>query len=516
MCDPAFPRPELDLRNWGSVTNMKKILGLVCIILGVGLAIAQFRQEPSATSNDKGNKLTRHSAPVVLFGIGIRLLLAGGSAGSISLSLPKRSGPRDISTGLRGGPNTFASNPAQLDLNYAHWLAANPRHIIFHATIIFAGLVLLFIKWQAGAVLLIVDGLTLWRTRQDMRGKFFRGDVCPGVVLSAEQGLVAILTDLKAAANVARPAIKILKQPLHRIKVYALQDGMRVAAVAEYYGKAQETTWKNFFPEVIPCSVHDAAENQRVLDSIPEAQWQSLDVSLARIPVTTPGLYRLWGENLAADVQAAVPWLHRRPVQIGLIVFAVLGGLIILMQASVRWNERSREQRAQADQVRGNVNPPAQSVPQPAGRATMDLGGKIVTVTNNNGLVLHDITLIRATPTFLTYSAGGQEQRIPLAALPVEFLESLGLPNEWSSYRTGSHAAPPRESRHETQTPAALNQNVTGAYKPGQKIYANWAGRWISGTVIEPFGIGMSYRVQLVDPRFKYPMVLSTNLLRPQ
>jgi hypothetical protein len=63
MCDPAFPRPELDLRNWGSVTNMKKILGLVCIILGVGLAIAQFRQEPSATSNGKGNKLTRHSAP---------------------------------------------------------------------------------------------------------------------------------------------------------------------------------------------------------------------------------------------------------------------------------------------------------------------------------------------------------------------------------------------------------------------------------------------------------------------
>ncbi len=66
--------------------------------------------------------------------------------------------------------------------------------------------------------------------------------------------------------------------------------------------------------------------------------------------------------------------------------------------------------------------------------------------------------------------------------------------------------APPRASPG--QAP------VTALYKAGQRIQARWAGTWISGTVIEPLG-PFSYRVQLNDPRFPTPIVLSTNLLRP-
>lgn len=67
-------------------------------------------------------------------------------------------------------------------------------------------------------------------------------------------------------------------------------------------------------------------------------------------------------------------------------------------------------------------------------------------------------------------------------------------------------SAPPRASPGQAPVPAL--------YKAGQRIQARWAGSWISATVIEPLG-PFSYRVQLNDPRFPTPIVLSTNLLRP-
>lgn len=511
-------------RRVASCQSMKKIFGLICIIGSIALGVAMFKQQAGDSSDNKGNKVTRHSAPVVLLVLGMRLLFAGGSGGSISLSLPKRSSQRDISAGLpgnpalRGGQDTFATNPAQLDLNFIHWLAANPRHIVFYAATGLTGLVLFVVKWQVGVALLIAGGIAFWRTRQDMRRKFVIGDVCPGVVLSAEKGLVAVLTDLKAATNVARPAIKILKQPLRKIKIYALQDGMRVASVAEYYGNVHETTWKNFFPEVIPCSVHDEVENQRILASIPEAQWQALDQHLAQIPEPNPGLYRLWGGNLAADVGAAVPWLQRKAVRIGLIVFACLGLAIVFMQASVRRAEQARDQRELTASSSVAPSPNPISHPAPNGRQPeLDLRGKTVSVTNFFGRVYENIQLLGANPSVLYYQVDGDGMRRSesLASLPVGFLDSLNIPKDWAGYQAAVQRAswdnnsppPPRSS-----APAAAKAN---GYTVGQRIYAQWAGKWIPGTVVANFS-PFSCRVQLEDPRWRNPIVLSTNLLRPQ
>jgi hypothetical protein len=63
--------------------------------------------------------------------------------------------------------------------------------------------------------------------------------------------------------------------------------------------------------------------------------------------------------------------------------------------------------------------------------------------------------------------------------------------------------------------PSASGGNV-GACKISQEIEANWAGGWISGTIVEPLGPGFRYYVQLEDRRFPHPLVLATNLLRPQ
>lgn len=427
---------------------MRQILGILCIIGGIAFAVAMLNKQPAGGSADKSDALKRGSPPVALIALGIRLLLSGGSAGSISLSFPKRAGNSSVTgdSRLRGGQNTFASNPAKLDLNYFQWLATHPAHIGLYLTFAFVGLILLVVKWLPGLAVLVAVGITFWRSRQDLRRKFFIGDVCPGVVISAQQGLVAVWADLKAAANIPRPAIKILRQPLDKIRLYQLQDGMRVASVAEYYGQAQETTWKNFFPEVIPCVVHDEAENQRILDSISEEQWQALDAGLARIPATHPGLYRLWGNTLDNDVSAAVPWLQRRWVRVGLVVFACFGIGIIAMNSWANHSKEKREQSALAQQ-----NNPA---PSPVAEPSPD-------------------------------SAPSRED----------------LPT-----RPTARAAAPTEGK-----PA------TGLYQPGQKIYARWAGSWIAGTIIEPFSrVGMSYRVQLDDPRFRQTMVLSTNLLSPR
>jgi hypothetical protein len=85
----------------------------------------------------------------------------------------------------------------------------------------------------------------------------------------------------------------------------------------------------------------------------------------------------------------------------------------------------------------------------------------------------------------------------------------------WDSRGFKKRSRPP-EIRPHNFPPRPTYTGHVGAYKRGQEIEANWAGGWIPGTVIEPLGRGISYRVQLEDRRFPHPLVLSTNMLRPR
>jgi len=493
---------------------MKPLLGILCIVGSIVIGVILYQQRPATTSGNKPDLLKRNSPPIVLLAVGLRLLLSGGSAGTVARPLPKRA------TNLPGGPDTVASNPARLDLNYGQWLAAHPTHIGFFAVLAFGGLILLAVKWQAGLILLSAVAITFWRSRQELRRKFSSGDVCPGVVLAADQGLVAVWTDLKAAANIPRPALKILKQPLRKIQIYALQDGMRIACVAEYYGQAQETAWKNFFPEVIPCVVHDESENQRLLEAIPEEQWQALDQGLARIPALNPGLYRLWGNNLAADASSSVPWLQRTWVRVSLASFALLGVSFLALQTWAHRSMRLREERAPANSSQPGHNAATPPLPPRPGSAVRDLSGKTLSFTNLTGQVFQDIELIQADPGLLTYQVHGDKSRMPLALVPIQIQDELNIPPDWHGYRAAQNSsfsrAPDRGEAGARPAPNPATAPTAGAYQPGQKIYAQWAGKWIPGTVVERFGIGLSYRVQLNDPRFRNSLVLGTNLLRPQ
>ena len=205
---------------------------------------------------------------------------------------------------LRGDLNTFASNPAMLRISIWEWLAANPSTIYVALGMAVAGMAVVFVKFPIGAVLLGSSVVFLFREIRDAKGKFFGGDVCPGVVLSAQQNLVAVYTDLVFGGSRPYPVIQIMKQPLHRMTTGQAYDGMRVAAAAVYVGDGKAPAWRNFWPEVINCVVHDTTEIERVFGSISEREWQMLDACLAQIPEAKPGLHHIPPASLAAVVSA--------------------------------------------------------------------------------------------------------------------------------------------------------------------------------------------------------------------
>jgi hypothetical protein len=420
---------------------MRKIVGILFIVLAVISGINVARQlaagEPDRQRGNEAYERGRSAAKVApIFLLGLGLWMLRGSRPDFTPPPPRpissSARPPTLPAGhpdLRGGQDTFATNPAQLQVSFGRWLAVHPVVPTIIAILILAGVGLLFVKYQVGIILLLSAGIVFWQNHREIKHKYFAGDVCPAEILSAAEGLVAVYTDLAANSAGPYPVIKIIKQPLHKM-AEPPADGQRVAAVALYCGEASKAVWNDFDPEVINCVVTDPAEIERVLMSIPEDQWQTLGNGLTHIPEARIGLYPLWAQSAAAPASLpSFPWWKRTSAKVGLLLagVCVLGFALLLVAPWLRSS---------------------------------------------------------ATKNRSAHPAG-----FPRATAP-------NLP-------------PSR------QFPSGVSDNL-GAYKVGRKIEANWAGGWIPGTIVEPFGRGMSYRVQLEDRRFPHPLVLSTNLLRPQ
>jgi hypothetical protein len=344
---------------------MKRILGLVLLLLAIAGMVNVVRkfaeggatQHSGSAAYDQGQKAGKYSAPVVLVALGLfgLWLLRSDDMRPAPPSVRRSPGETLLPPGhpsLRGGQGTVASNPAQLRLSIGQWLAANLWVIAVAAGMALIGVIFLFVKLPVGIVLLLAAGIFLFREVREAQQKFYSGDVCPGVVLFAQQNLVAVYTSLTAADNVPRPAIKILKQPLHRATTEAAYDGMRVAAAALYQGDARQPAWQDFSPEVINCVVKDPEEIARVLGSISEQEWQNLDTCLAQVPVANPGLYRMWNPASkarsttgcvpegATDFAPGRPWFKSTPGIVGISIVGAIVGLMFLvsfMGSASRW-----------------------------------------------------------------------------------------------------------------------------------------------------------------------------------
>jgi hypothetical protein len=504
---------------------VKRIFGIICLVLACVGIFNQFKfildNKPDSSSGskayDSGKKIGRYGAPGVLLAIGIRLLLSGDS--SRSSSMPRRTSnslPPPGDPSLRGGMNTFASNPARLRLDWMKWIASRTDLIILGALAICFGLwMTFFIHPIPGLCILAAVSLAFFKFISEVKGKFFKGDVCPGIVVSENPGLVGVLTNL-AADGGARPAIKIVRAPVKKISATI---GTRVAAVAQYRPPVREGAWSDFSPEVINFGVSDPAEIQRAFESISAEEWQALDETLARIQNPSPGLYRMWGAHFGAATRPSTSFLTSKPMLIALGALAFLVMAVYSLHFLITGMNTHRvapvaRQNYSAPHSRMvipgmNPQPPPQTAtpaPTPA-QATrrpmptsVELNNQIVTVTNLSGRVYENIKLVRADYSGVIYLTDAGGGRIPLSLLPLEFLAQIGVPTNWPGVGVPANAAPVAPT--------------SPGFGLGSRVSVQWAGRWESGTIVELHSA--SARVRMDNPTYHFPFWFSTNLLHLQ
>jgi hypothetical protein len=121
---------------------------------------------------------------------------------------------------------------------------------------------------------------------------FRYGCVNPSVVVSTNPSLIAVFTDL-TTGKVPRHVIKILPQPLRWMKNGVPSVGTRLATVALYEGIIQKGHWDNFYPIVVNCVTGSQNDIERVFQSIPEWEWEQLEIGINYIRTTKIGLYNI-------------------------------------------------------------------------------------------------------------------------------------------------------------------------------------------------------------------------------
>jgi hypothetical protein len=119
-----------------------------------------------------------------------------------------------------------------------------------------------------------------------------QGDVNPGVVVSTDPNLVAVLADMDSTGSNPQWIIKILRQPLARMTGGPPTVGMRLGTIAMYEGDAKKGRWDNISPRVANCVTNNEPAIRRVEASIPHEQWALLEAALPNLPQPyRPGIY---------------------------------------------------------------------------------------------------------------------------------------------------------------------------------------------------------------------------------
>ncbi len=106
----------------------------------------------------------------------------------------------------------------------------------------------------------------------------------PGVVVDAENNLVAVMTDLDCGGGDEYWVIKILKQPLGKMTGGPPQDGMRLGSVAGYMGDPKNGHWDTFEPSVVNCITRDKKRIKKVLSTFSARDWAMLNEGLKEVP----------------------------------------------------------------------------------------------------------------------------------------------------------------------------------------------------------------------------------------
>ncbi|MCA9061395.1 MAG: DUF3239 domain-containing protein, partial [Planctomycetaceae bacterium] len=195
--------------------------------------------------------------------------------------------------GLIVDRDTYATNPGNLLVNpllywYCFPLVPSILLVGFVAPLIPA--IMVHYSWLAVASLFGIAKAIYWGQVID---HFRCGCLCPAVVVSAEDELVAAYTDLSMGYS-SFPAVRVLHQPLRRIAGGIPPRGTRLAAVALYTRSSDGPHWKTFSPLIVNCATTNPAKIARAMNSMSEEDWEPLLKAVKQHTPRSPSLIRLW------------------------------------------------------------------------------------------------------------------------------------------------------------------------------------------------------------------------------
>lgn len=179
-------------------------------------------------------------------------------------------------------PQFHASNPAKIKVQLGHFLKCDLKDvIILVASVLLAAAVVAF-SWKLALILLLLGPGVAIYSMFEARKVFAEGDVCPAIVIDADRNLIAAYADLSKTED-EYPVIKVLKQPLGRVAGGPFKNGTRLALVAMYNGFPQEPNWRSFGGYLANAGTTKKKVVQRVVNSVPEADWQRLEDGIAQL-----------------------------------------------------------------------------------------------------------------------------------------------------------------------------------------------------------------------------------------
>ena len=147
--------------------------------------------------------------------------------------------------------------------------------------------------------MIVVAGMSyfLWQKATYIKEQFQYGCLNPAVVVSVNPYQIAVYSDLSTSPNDAWPAVKVLVQPLGKVRGRRMQVGDKLATVSFYSGSSySQSHWDDFHPIAVSCVTDDETAVRdalwRLNQCSDEDVWFDLENSLTAVPTPyTPGIY---------------------------------------------------------------------------------------------------------------------------------------------------------------------------------------------------------------------------------
>lgn len=202
--------------------------------------------------------------------------------------------------------NSAASNPGMLRISMFKFTMSFPTWpIVWTSLLLVSILVTVFWSWCC-IVLVMMFGLINFYYWRLVRGKFVGGCVNPGVVVSLDPPLLAVVSDLNKGGD-ATPwnYVRVVPQPLLSMTGGPPQIGQKLPTVCLYTpGDDNSPHFEMLSPTCVNCVTWSRHDIGRLFSSIQPSEWQELQEALKLVPQPpAEGLYKV---ELQPPLQRAI------------------------------------------------------------------------------------------------------------------------------------------------------------------------------------------------------------------